>query len=94
MKHGIADVIREVKSVLDFQETCGPLLDAVRKLMKACEDARDIRHGAKCRGLLHAVGVLVATSSRFRGTGAGEATTNVDLPRLGRQGLIKYATDK
>jgi hypothetical protein len=58
MKHGIADVIREVKSVLDFQEIYGPLLDAVRKLMKACEDAGDIRRGANAEDFFILLGFL------------------------------------
>jgi AcrR family transcriptional regulator len=58
MKHGVADLLHAVISDRDFQETYWPMLDAVRRLMDACEGSGDIRPGADAEDFLTLLGLL------------------------------------
>ncbi len=69
MKHGVADMLQAVIVDQDFQETYGPLLDAVRQLMNACEGSGAIRPGTNGEDFLMLVGFLW----RIPPTPAGEA---------------------
>jgi AcrR family transcriptional regulator len=69
LKHGFADLLHAATSERDFQETYGPMLDAVRKLMTACESAGEIRAGADAEDVLMLFGLLW----RIPPTAAGEA---------------------
>lgn len=69
MKHGVADLLRAATSDQDFKETYWPLLDAVRKLMNACESSGEIRPGADAEDFLMLMGLLW----RIPPTSAGEA---------------------
>jgi AcrR family transcriptional regulator len=69
MKHGVADLLHAATSDQDFKETYGPMLDAVRKLMNACESSGEIRPGADPEDFLMLVGLLW----RIPPTSAGEA---------------------
>jgi hypothetical protein len=46
MKHGVSDPVPAARSERDFEERYGPMLDAVRKSMSACEISGEIRPGA------------------------------------------------
>ena len=69
MKHGVADLLHAARSDQDFQETYGPMLDAVRKLMTACEDSGEIRPGADAEDFL----MLLGFFWQIPPTPAGEA---------------------
>jgi AcrR family transcriptional regulator len=69
MKHGVADLLHAAKSDQDFQETYWPVLEAVRKLMDACESAGEIQPGADAEDFLTLIGLLW----RIPPTPAGEA---------------------
>ena len=58
MKHGVADLLRAARSDRDFPETYRPMLDAVRKLMNACEASGEIRPGADAEDFLIFLGLL------------------------------------
>ncbi len=58
MKHGVADLLHAAISDQDFHETYWPMLDAVRKLMNACESSGEIRPGADAEDFLMLVGLL------------------------------------
>jgi len=94
MKHGVADMLQAVIGDQDFQETYGPLLDAVRQLMTACEGAGALRPGTDAEDFLLLVGFLwripptPAGEARvtrllalvFRGLGAGDTTVPEAVP--------------
>jgi AcrR family transcriptional regulator len=69
VKHGIADTLHAAISDIDFQETYGPMLAAVRQLMGACEASSEIRPGTRAEDLL----VLLSCLWRFSPTPEGEA---------------------
>jgi AcrR family transcriptional regulator len=69
MKHGVADLLHAARSDKDFQETYGPMLDAVRKLMTACEGSGEIRPGADAEDFL----MLLGFFWQIPPTPAGEA---------------------
>lgn len=69
MKHGVADLLRAAKSDRDFQETYWPMLDAVRKLMNACEGSGEIRPGTNAEDFL----MLLGFFWQIPPTPAGEA---------------------
>ncbi len=69
LKHGIADMLHAATSDQDFQDTYWPMLDAVRRLMDACERSGDIHLGADAEDFLVLVGLLW----RIPPTSAGEA---------------------
>ena len=87
MKYGVADIIHAATSAQDLQETYWPMLDAVRKLIDACESSGDIRPGTDPEDFLVLVGLLwriPPTSARearvkrllalaFRGLGANDS---------------------
>jgi AcrR family transcriptional regulator len=56
MKHGVADLLHAARPDQEFQETYGPMLDAVRKLMTACEASGEIRPGADAEDFLMLLG--------------------------------------
>jgi AcrR family transcriptional regulator len=58
VKHGVADMLHAAISDQDFQETYRPMLDAVRKLMNACEVSGEIRPGANAEDFLMLLGFL------------------------------------
>ncbi len=90
MKHGVADVLHAAISDQDVQETYGPMLNAVRQLMDACEGSGDIRPGAAPEDFLLLLGNLwrippgpagEAQAKRllaliFRGFGAGDTAVS------------------
>lgn len=94
MKHGVADLLHAATSDQDFKETYWPMLDAVRKLMNACERSGEIRPGADAEDFLMLVGLLwripptSAGEARvkrllalaFRGLSAGDTAHAGDLP--------------
>ena len=69
MKHGVADLLHAARSSQDFEATYWPMLDAVRKLMSACESSGEIRPGADAEDFLMLAGLLW----RIPPTPAGEA---------------------
>ena len=69
MKHGVADLLHAATSDQGFKETYWPMLDAVRKLMSACESSGDIPAGADPEDFLMLMGLLW----RIPPTPAGEA---------------------
>ena len=68
-KQGIADVLHAAISDEDVQATYWPMLDAVRRLLSACERACDIRPGISAEDFL----ALVSFLWRIRTDAAGEA---------------------
>lgn len=58
LKHGVADLLHGARSEQGLQESYGPMLDAVRKLMSACEAAGEIRPGADPEDFLRLLGFL------------------------------------
>lgn len=58
MKHGVADLLRAARSDRESQETYWLMLDAVRKLMNACESSGEIRPGADAEDVLMLLGLL------------------------------------
>ncbi|MDI4238933.1 TetR/AcrR family transcriptional regulator [Bradyrhizobium sp. 31Argb] len=71
VKHGVADTLRAAISDQDFQETYRPLVEAVRRLMEACEGSGDIRPGAEPEDVLTLLGLLL----RISPTSDGKAQT-------------------
>lgn len=69
VKHGIADLLHAAKSDQDFKDTYRQMLDAVRKLMSACEKSGEIRTGADAEDFLMLLGFLL----QIPPTPAGEA---------------------
>ena len=69
MKHGVADLLHAVRSEQQIQETYGPMFEAVRTLIRACEEAGEIRPGADPEDFLMFLGLLW----RIPPTPAGEA---------------------
>jgi AcrR family transcriptional regulator len=69
MKHGVADLLQAARPDQEFQETYGPMLDAVRKLMTACEASGEIRPGADAEDFL----MLLGFFWQIPPTPAGEA---------------------
>jgi AcrR family transcriptional regulator len=69
MKHGVADLLHAGRSDQEFQETYRPMLNAVRKLMTACEDSGEIRPGADAEDFL----MLLGFFWQIPPTPAGEA---------------------
>jgi AcrR family transcriptional regulator len=94
LKHGVADIIDAAKSDQDLQETYWPMLDAVRKLMDACEGSGEIHPGANAEDFLMLLGFLwripptPAGEARvkrilalaFRGLGANDSTLPGGVP--------------
>ena len=58
MKQGIADLLRATRVNQKPEETYFPMLDAVCKLMRACESAGDIHPGADAEDFLMFLGFL------------------------------------
>ncbi len=58
LKHGVADLLHAARSDQDLQETYWPMLDAVRKLMNACEASGEVRPGADAEDFLMILGFL------------------------------------
>jgi AcrR family transcriptional regulator len=58
MKHGVADLLHATRSDRRFEETYWPMLDAVRRLMNACEASGEIRAGADAEDFLMLLGFL------------------------------------
>ena len=58
MKYGVADIVHAARSDRDFQEIYGPMVDAVRQLIAACEDSGEIRAGTDPEDFLVFVGLL------------------------------------
>ena len=52
VKHGVAESLRAAVSDQDFRDTYWPLVDAVRRLMQACERAASISPGASPEDVL------------------------------------------
>jgi AcrR family transcriptional regulator len=69
VKHGVADMLHAAISERDLKETYWPMLDAVRKLMNACEGSGEIRPGANAEDFLMLLGFLW----KIPPTPAGEA---------------------
>ena len=57
-KHGVAGILDAAISEEDFQETYGPLLDAVRRLLDACEGSEAIPPGLDALDFLNLVSFL------------------------------------
>ena len=68
MKNGFADLLHAARADQDLEETYWPMLDAVRKLMNACERSGEIRPDADPEDFLMLVGLLW----RIPPTSAGE----------------------
>jgi AcrR family transcriptional regulator len=89
VKHGVADLLHVTRSEQDFQETYWPMLNAVRKLMDACQASGEIRPDADAEDFLMLMGLLwriLPTAEgearvkrllalAFRGLGAEDAPT-------------------
>ena len=58
MKYGVADIVHAATSEQDNQDTYGPMLNAVRQLMAACENSGEIGCGANPEDFLVLVGLL------------------------------------
>ena len=58
VKHGVADLLHAVMSDQDMHETYGPMVDAVRRLMDACERSGAIRPGGDAEDVLMLLSVL------------------------------------
>ena len=71
VKHGMAETLRAAISDQDFQETYGPLVAAVGRLIAACEVSGAIRPGAEPEDVL----ALLAPLLRISPTPDGLART-------------------
>jgi AcrR family transcriptional regulator len=69
MKYGVADIVHAATPDQNLQETYFLMLEAVRKLMNACESSDEIRPGADPEDFLMLVGLLW----RIPPNSAGEA---------------------
>ena len=58
MKHGVADLLHTARSEQELRDTYRPMLDAVRKLMTACEASGEVRPGADPEDFLMILGLL------------------------------------
>ena len=58
MKYGVADIVHAAASTQDAQQTYTPMLGAVRRLIRACEESGDIRAGTDPEDFLVLVGLL------------------------------------
>ncbi|GJG88916.1 TetR family transcriptional regulator [Gemmatimonadetes bacterium T265] len=58
MKHGVAALLRAAISKQDVDDTYGPMVGTVRRLLEACEAAGDIRAGADADDVLTLLSVL------------------------------------
>ena len=84
-KQGIAAMVRAAMSDRDFQDTYWPMVDAVRRLIEACERSGEIAPGTEAEDVLQLLGCMMqipptpegeARAERllalvFRGLGAG-----------------------
>ncbi len=92
MKYGVADIVHAAATDQDLQESYRPLLEAIRRLMRACEDSGEIRHGIDPEDFLVLVGLLWRIppdaagraqvkrilALAFRGLGAAESSASSD----------------
>ncbi len=88
VKHGVADLLHAAMSEQDRHEIYGPLIEAVGKLIDACEHAGEIRPGADPEDVLMLVGLLW----RVPPTPAGEARVKRLLTLIFRGLGIEDAT--
>ena len=58
-KQGIADVVHAAMSDQDFEDTYWPMVNAVRRLMEACERSGDIPPGADAEDFLQLLGCMM-----------------------------------
>jgi AcrR family transcriptional regulator len=77
MKHGLADVLHAAMTDRDFNESYGPMVGAVDRLLRACEACGDFAPGADAEDVLLLLGFLW----RIKPGRAGEARADrlVDL---------------
>jgi len=68
MKYGVADMVYAATSAQDRQEHYGPMLDAVRQMIEACEGSGDLPAGTDPEDVLVFLGLLW----RIPPTAAGE----------------------
>lgn len=71
-KQGIADMVRAAMTEQDFRETYWPIVDAVRQLMHACEQAGVIAVGTEAEDFTQLLGCLLHIAP----TTEGEARTS------------------
>ncbi len=69
MKYGVADIVHAATSDQSVEETYGPLINAVRQLMDACEASGGIQPGTNAEDFLTLLGLLW----RIPPNAAGEA---------------------
>jgi AcrR family transcriptional regulator len=58
MKYGIADIVHASTSAQDRQEHYGPMLEAVRQMIEACESSGDVIGGTNSEDVLVLLGLL------------------------------------
>ena len=72
-KHGVADVFHAANSDQDFRVTYGPMLDALRRLIRACEASGDLRPGLGAEDFLLLVSFLWRLPTDAAGEGRAKA---------------------
>ena len=77
VKHGVAETLRAAVSDYDFRDTYHPLVEAVRRLMQACEQDASVSPGASPEDVL----VLLSSVLRIAPTcdGRKQVTRVLDL---------------
>lgn len=58
LKHGVANLLPVANSDLETRKTYAPIIEAVRKLIKACESSGEIDAGADAEDFLLLLGLL------------------------------------
>lgn len=84
IKHGLAGVLHAAMTDRDYQETYGPMVGAIDRLLRACEASGDFAPGADAEDVLLLLGFLW----RIEPGAAGEARADrlLDLVVRGLQG--------
>jgi AcrR family transcriptional regulator len=82
-KHGVASMVRAAMTEQDFQETYWPMVDAVRQLMKASEDAGEISKPVEAEDFLQLLALFVQLPPTAEGAARGERLLALAFQGLG-----------
>ncbi len=58
MKYGVADIVHASTSAEERREHYGPMLEAVRQMIEACEQSGDVKPGTEPEDVLVFLGLL------------------------------------
>jgi AcrR family transcriptional regulator len=84
IKHGLADVLHAAMDEGVLSETYGPMVDAIDRLLRACEAAGEIRSGVDAEDVLLLVGFLWRVEPGRQGEARAERLLDLVIDGLRR----------